>query len=97
MALKWIDRPRPILDKFRTVGGAVAFLGTLVSAGATYGVLDAAEASATNAVLVAIPGAVTLVTSLLAAFGVVKTSEPLVTPVSSPQDNFGAPLTPAGS
>lgn len=97
MSLKLKDRPRPILDKFKTVGGAVAFLGTLVSAAATYGVLDAAEANATNALLVGIPTFVTLVTGALSAFGVVKASEPLVTPVEDPRNNAGVHLFPAGS
>lgn len=86
------DRPRPILAKFKTVGSAVAFLGTVVTGLATWGVLDAAEASSTNALLVAIPGFITLVTGVLSAFGVVKASEPLVTPVSDPRNDAGQRL-----
>ena len=87
------DRPRPILAKFKTVGSTVAFLGTAVTGLATWGVLDAAEAGSTNALLAAIPGFLTLVTGVLSAFGVVKSSEPLVTPVSDPRDNGGRPLS----
>lgn len=87
-------RPRPIMDAFRTVGSAVALAGSIVTALVGWGVLTAAQGDALVGLLGAVPGVVALVTALLAAFGVVRAAEPAVTPLSSPMDALGRPLTP---
>ncbi|CAL9607984.1 hypothetical protein SUDANB95_05531 [Actinosynnema sp. ALI-1.44] len=87
-------RPRPILDAFKSVGSAVALLGSVVTALVGWGVLSAAQGDAVAGLLGAIPGVVTLVTALLAAFGVVRKSEGQVTPLSDPRDNDGTELVP---
>lgn len=78
------DRPRPILEAFKSVGSAVAFLSSVITAAVGWGVLTAAQGDASVALLGAIPGAVALVGALLTAFGVVKRAEPQVTPNSDP-------------
>lgn len=77
-------RPRPILDKVKTVGGAIAALGGLVTWAGTFGLLNQTQTTASSALLGLVPGIVAAVVSLLGAFGVAKAAEPLVTPVSDP-------------
>jgi hypothetical protein len=84
MSAPIVDRPRPILDAFKTVGSAVALLGSVATALVGWGVLTATQGDAVTGLLGAIPGIVTLVTALLAAFGVVRKAEPAVTPVADP-------------
>lgn len=86
-------RPRPILDAFKSVGSAVALIGSILTSLVGWGVISATQGDAVNGLLGAIPGAVALVTSLLAAFGVVKSAEPKVTPLSDPRNNLGETLT----
>lgn len=88
-------RPRPILEAFKSVGSAVALLGSVITSLVGWGVLSATQGDAVNGLLGAIPGLVALVTSLLAAFGVVKSSESKVTPLQDPRDNAGQELVPA--
>lgn len=88
-------RPRPILEAFKSVGSAVAFIGSVATSLVGWGVLSAAQGDAVNGLLGAIPGLVALATSLLAAFGVVRKAEPKVTPVESPRDDSGNELKPA--
>lgn len=90
-------RPRPILDAFKSVGTAVTLLGSVVTSLVGWGVLTQVQGDATTGLLGAIPGVVTLVTSLLAAFGVVRKAEPRVTPLTDPRDDRGAALVPASS
>lgn len=85
-------RPRPIRDAFRSVGSAVALIGSVVTSLVGWGVLSAAQGDAVTGLLGAIPGVVTLVTSLLSAFGVVRRAEPLVTPLEDPVNNKGQAL-----
>lgn len=88
------DRPRPIRDAFKSVGSAVALLGSVATALVGWGVLSTVQGDAINGLLGAVPGVVTLATALLASFGVVKVAEPQVTPVVDPVDGYGRPLTP---
>jgi hypothetical protein len=77
-------------------------LGVLSNAQATqvtefgYAVNDAtpilADAATTFAAIVG--GLITLGTGVAASFGVAKTAEAKVTPVSSPMDEYGQPLAP---
>lgn len=78
------DRPRPILDAFKSVGTAVALLSSVATSLVGWGVLSTAQGDATVALLGAIPGVVTLVGALLTAFGVLRRAEPQVTPNSDP-------------
>jgi hypothetical protein len=89
-------RPRPILEAFKSVGSAVALIGSIVTSLVGWGIISATQGDAVNGLLGAIPGVVALVTSLLSAFGVVKSAEPKVTPVSDPVDNSGRPLVVDG-
>jgi hypothetical protein len=90
-------RPRPILDAFKSVGSAIALLGSIVTSLVGWGVISAAQGDAVNGLLGAIPGVVGLVVALLTAFGVVKKAEPKVTPLSSPRNNAGQPLVVNGT
>lgn len=77
-------RPRPLLTAFRTVGGATAFAGALITTFVTYGLLTPDQGSALGNLTAAVPGLVALVTAVGAAWGVVRQAEPQVTPVESP-------------
>lgn len=90
-----VARPTPLRDAFRTVGGAVSVVGSVVVFFASWGVLSSEQANAANALLAAVPTVITLVTGLAASFGIVAKAEPQVTPVSNPQDNDGVRLVPA--
>lgn len=87
-------RPRPLLDKVKSVGGALAALTGLVSWGVSFGFLTEQQGASSSALLALIPGVIAAVGTVLTSFGVAKSSEPLVTPVSDPQDNAGCPLVP---
>ncbi|GAA1281618.1 hypothetical protein GCM10009634_27330 [Saccharothrix xinjiangensis] len=91
------DRPRPILEAFKSVGSAVSLAGSVVTALVGWGILSQVQGDAVEGLLGAIPGVVTLVTALLAAFKVVRRAEPLVTPVADPQNNAGVRLVPASA
>ena len=88
-------RPRPIFDKFKTIGGGLSVTAGALSSLVTLGVLHQAEADSINGVLVAGAGLLTTVMTLLTTFGVVKSSEPLVTPVVDPRDDAGNRLVAA--
>lgn len=77
-------RPRPVRDAFATVGSAVALLGSVVTALAGWGIVTAVEGDALTGLLGAVPAAVTAVTAVMVAFGVVHRAEPQVTPVQDP-------------
>lgn len=77
-------RPRPILAKVKTVGGAVAALGGLVTWAGSFGLLSVEQTAASSALLALVPGAFAAVVALLGSFGVARAAEPLVTPVSDP-------------
>jgi hypothetical protein len=78
-------RPRPLLEKLKTVGGVLAALSGLVAWGASAGLLTTQQSAASSALIALVPGVLTAVGALLASFGVVKSSEPLVTPTSDPR------------
>lgn len=85
-------RPRPILEKVKTVGGAVAALGGLVTWAGTFGLLTVNQTATSSALLSLVPGALAAVIALLGSFGVAKSAEPLVTPVSDPRVQVGGQL-----
>lgn len=87
-------RPTPLREAFRTVAGGVAFLGSIVTMLAGWGILSSLQADAVTGLLGAVPGVVTLATALLAAFGVVKVAEPQVTPTEDPAAVVDGVLVP---
>jgi hypothetical protein len=89
-----LARPRPLLEKFRTVGGALAALTGLIAWGTSFGLLTEQQGAAGAALAALVPGVVSSVLALLTSFGVVKSGEQLVTPVSSPRDDQGRTLIP---
>ena len=86
------DRPRPIKAAAGRLSKLLGVAGAFVTALVGWGVVTAAQGDAVTGLLGAIPGIVTAVTTALTAFGIVKQSEPLVTPMSDPRTESGAPL-----
>jgi hypothetical protein len=87
-------RPTPLRDVAGTVGKWTTLAGSLIVALVGFGLLTAVQEDALVGLLGLIPGLLTAVTSALVAFGIVRQAEPLVTPVSDPQDNAGRSLVP---
>lgn len=89
-------RPTPLDDAASRTAKVVGTLSALVTtlAGAGIAVLSAEQASALTAALGAIPGAVALVGTVIAAFRVRDVAKPDVTPVDDPRDNEGNHLVP---
>lgn len=87
-------RPRPIKlaakDVATWVGGLVALLS--FAAGFLPDLFTPERVDALSALLTAVPGIVGLVGVVLTAFGIVRRSEPLVTPLADPKDGDGWPL-----
>ncbi|HEV2784705.1 MAG TPA: hypothetical protein VGX25_35420 [Actinophytocola sp.] len=86
------DRPQPLRDAASQLTRVVGVLGSLVAALAGFGILTVAQQDAIVGLLGAIPGLVTLVTSVLVAFGIVRQAEPVVTPLADPRDAQMRPL-----
>ncbi len=87
-------RPRPIKTAADELKAWLGFATLLVggAAGAGVNLLTDDQANALTALLATAPGIVGAVTVVLTAFGIVKRSEPLVTPMIDPRDSSGAPL-----
>jgi hypothetical protein len=92
------QRPRPIKDAADEIRSWLSFATLLVGGltGAGINLLTDEQASALTALLAAVPGIVGAVTVALTAFGIVRRSEPLVTPLADPMDASGAPLVVVG-
>ena len=88
-----IGQPRPLADAANAVTKGLGMVGALVTAAVGYGLLAVAQGDAVQGLLGAIPGLITLIQNFAVAFGIVNRAEPKVTPVSSPRDNDGQPLT----
>jgi len=90
------NRPRPIkaaADELkRWLSFATLIVGGLGGAGVN--LVTDEQADALTATLAAVPGVVGMVAVLLAAFGIVKRSEPLVTPLENPMNADGERLYP---
>lgn len=88
------DRPRPIKlaakDLAVWIGGMVALLST--TAGLVPEWFTQERVDALTALLNAVPGIIGLVGVVLTAFGIVRRSEPVVTPLVDPKDGDGWPL-----
>lgn len=87
------NRPRPIRDAASRLSKLLGVAGAFVTALVGWGVVTATQGDAVTGLLGAIPGIVTAVTTALTAFGIVKQSEPLVTPTSDPRSAAGTPLS----
>lgn len=85
-------RPRPILDAIQNGGAWITAVGTLVAAGVSAGILTAGTGALVNWVAAALVTLTPLATSLLVQLHILRTVEPLVTPLSSPQDADGTAL-----
>lgn len=91
------DRPRPVRDAANEIKTWVGIASTLVASLGSAGVLlTADQVSATQGVLAVVPPVAAAVGTLLTAFGIVKRSEPLVTPMADPRDNDGTKLVAMG-
>lgn len=91
-------RPRPIKDAADELKRWMALLTALVGGlgGAGVNLITDEQADALTATLAAVPGIVGTVTVLLTAFGIVRRSEPLVTPLEDPRTATGEKLYPVG-
>lgn len=87
-------RPRPILDAIRS-GAWKSVLGTLVTAGVTFGLLNAEQATALNNVVAALATLLTAGTAALHTLHVLRRAEPAVTPTADPRADDGTPLVVA--
>lgn len=90
-------RPTPLDDAASRTAKIVGTLSALVTAvaGAGIALISAEQASALTALLGAIPGAVALVGTAVAAFRVRDIAKPDVTPVEDPRANDGTALVRA--
>jgi hypothetical protein len=88
------NRPTPIRDAASSVSKGVGVVVSFVTSLAGFGIITAVQEDAVTGLLGLIPGAVTQIGVVLAAFGIAKRAEPKVTPIASPQDNAGNALTP---
>lgn len=89
------ERPRPIKSAADQLRAWVGLASALVAAAGTGGILlDGDQVSGLQGVLAAVVPLVTATGIALTAFGIVKRSEPLVTPLESPQDREGNALVP---
>lgn len=91
-------RPRPVkaaADQLKAwLSLATLLVGGLGGAGVN--LVTDEQADALTAVLAAVPGMAGTVAVLLTAFGIVKRSEPLVTPLENPMTSNGERLYPMG-
>ncbi|MDX3661339.1 hypothetical protein PV646_28875 [Streptomyces sp. ID05-26A] len=95
-----LDQPvdRHPLDRIaRTVGTVRAAIGAVLSVPAVLAIVGADLPGAVDGVLGALVVLLAAVGPLLAAVGVRRRGEPLVTPVADPRDNLGQPLVVNGT
>lgn len=88
----------PDRNPLRAIAGSVSkvvgILSALVTSLAGYGIVTVVQGDAVTGLLGAIPGVVTLVGTVLAAFQTATKGEEQVTPMSDPRANDGTPLVP---
>lgn len=87
----------PLRSVAATVAKVTGLLATLVTALAGYGIVTAVQGDAVTGLLGAIPGVVTLIGTVIAAFQTATKGEEQVTPVADPRANDGTPLVPANT
>lgn len=90
-------RPRPLARAARDLSWWLGLGSFLVVGGSSFGIITAQQGDAVQGLLGLVPGAVTAVATLLAAFGVVRRGEPQVTPLSDPRDAQLRPLYPSSA
>ncbi|HEY8588465.1 MAG TPA: hypothetical protein VIL55_02820 [Naasia sp.] len=78
-------RPTPIREAFKSVGGAILAIGTVITALVTLGVLDAAQGTALEGLVALVPAVLEAVVVILVAFGVIKRAEKETTPLVDPR------------
>lgn len=86
----------PLAAAARTAATVWTAVGGVVTGLAGVGIITADQNTALQTLLVAVTAVVGGATSALAAFGVKRKVEPLVTPISDPRNNAGEELAPAG-
>lgn len=93
------NRPRPIKDAADELRKWISFATLVIggAAGAGVNLLTDEQANALTALLAAVPGVVGAITVALTAFGIVRRSEPLVTPLEDPMTATGEKLYPMGN
>ncbi|HVK25073.1 MAG TPA: hypothetical protein VM677_27245 [Actinokineospora sp.] len=96
MTIPITTRPRPLVTVARQITKGVTVISALITSLVGVGIVTAAQGDAVTGLLGAIPGIVGGVFGVLAAFGVVRGGEPLVTPSSDPRDDRGVRLVPDG-
>jgi hypothetical protein len=89
-------RPRPLADIAGEISRWTGFAATIVTAATGFGLLTAAQGDATVGLLGLLSGIPAGVFTVLAAFGVVRRGEPVVTPLSDPRDAKLRALVPLG-
>ncbi|MFE0021895.1 hypothetical protein [Amycolatopsis sp. NPDC059021] len=87
---------RPLLDAIHS-GAWKTLLGTLITAGVTFGLLNAEQATVVNNIVAAAATLLTMITSAVAQWHILGKAEPAVTPVADPRDDAGTPLRPSSS
>jgi hypothetical protein len=90
-------RPQPVREAASAVSRVTGLFGSVLTALVGIGILTAVQGDALVALLGAIPGLITLATTVLAVFGVVRRAEPDVTPVADPRNRDGVPLIVEGT
>lgn len=89
----------PDRNPLRSIAGSVSkvvgVLSALVTSLAGYGIVTAVQGDAVTGLLGALPGIVTLIGTVIAAFQTATRGENQVTPLSDPRANDGTPLVPA--
>jgi hypothetical protein len=98
MSIDITNRPRPIKRAADEIASWLSLATLLVGGlgGAGVNLITDEQASALTAVLAGIPGFVGAFAVLLAAFGIIRRSEPLVTPLENPMTADGERLYPSG-
>lgn len=89
------ERPRPLRDAAKEASLAVGLGGSIITALVGYGILTVAQGDAFTALLGLLPGVVTGITAVAAAFRTANNGEQRVTPIESPLSAAGEPLVPA--
>lgn len=96
MSIDITSRPRPIKRAADDIASWLSLATLLVGGlgGAGVNIVTDEQANALTAVLAGIPGFVGAFAVLLVAFGIIRRSEPLVTPLENPMTAAGEKLYP---
>jgi drug/metabolite transporter (DMT)-like permease len=86
----------PLKDAAASAARVWAALGGIAAGLAGVGILTVEQNTALQATLAAVAALITAASTAAAAFGVRRQAEPLVTPISDPQNNAGMQLVARG-